>query len=128
MRVKEKPMRTICWSGTKNCQKMQKKWLKLLESRNTHFPSSGLGAANGFDCAISKTNLAFISNDLDKHSLASFGMVTDPPRNYDCAPAVAPRIGRFYLRIGHHLTKKQDCPTAFELGAPQMPLGCRPST
>ena len=54
-------------------------------------------------------------------------MVTDPPRNYDCAPAVAPRIGLFYLRISHHLTKKQDCPTAFELGSPQMPLGCWPS-
>ncbi|MGB1834747.1 MAG: hypothetical protein ACPHP9_13765 [bacterium] len=33
-------------------------------------------------------------------------MVADPPRNYDCAPAVAPGAGLFYLRIGHHLTKK----------------------
>ncbi len=43
-------------------------------------------------------------------------------------PAVAPGIGLFYLRIGHHPSQKQNSPTSFELGRQEMPLGCRPST
>ncbi len=60
-----------------------------------------------------KSILAFISNDLDKHSLASFGMVADPPRNHDCAPAVAPGAGFFHLGPGHYPAQKQDSTTSF---------------
>ena len=52
-------------------------------------------------------------------------MVTDPPRNHDCAPAVAAGVGFFHLGPGHYSAQKQDSTTAFELGAVQMSLGCR---